>query len=324
MYERFIAELKSYSKAIRILSKGYLPISLIPPSKLEQILNQVKLALAKTKINTMIYRLYLYYDMKLVMFGIDNQKNLIIPFLVFVQPYTQTRLTLYQVETVPVPILDTNNKAQSYAQLKIEKPYIALNVFAVFAAALLAVVIMFIIIYIISGQSKLKTLVANIALQCVKAIEAVDPKGQQNCEFGLLKLLMILNLIIITLIAFTKLKKSRIFQCHFFSNMVNIKLFIADTKSYVPLELNKLAGNVHLFKLTGTLLLDNVTLKKNWIWDVLEVNWDDVHVTLNEREINLPMSLVIPIEYKMTIRKLFRKKNSLHLYIMLKQRKSSG
>ena len=49
MYERFIAELKSYSKAIRILSKGYLPISLIPPSKLEQILEQVKLALAKTK-----------------------------------------------------------------------------------------------------------------------------------------------------------------------------------------------------------------------------------------------------------------------------------
>ena len=30
MYERLIAELKSYSKAIRVLSKGYLPISLIP------------------------------------------------------------------------------------------------------------------------------------------------------------------------------------------------------------------------------------------------------------------------------------------------------
>ena len=35
MYESFIAELRSYSKAIRILSKGYLPLSLIPPSKLE-------------------------------------------------------------------------------------------------------------------------------------------------------------------------------------------------------------------------------------------------------------------------------------------------
>ena len=47
MYERFIVELKSYSKAIRILLKGYLPISLLPPSKLETILQQVKLALGK-------------------------------------------------------------------------------------------------------------------------------------------------------------------------------------------------------------------------------------------------------------------------------------
>ena len=65
--------------------------------------------------------------MTLEMFGIDNQKNLIIQFPVFVQPYTQTRLTLYQIEMVPFPILDANNKAQSYTQLKIEKPYIALN-----------------------------------------------------------------------------------------------------------------------------------------------------------------------------------------------------
>ena len=100
--------------------------------------------------------------------------------------------------------------------------------------------------------------------------------------------------------------------------MVKIKLFIADTESYVPLELNKLARNVHPFKLTGALLLDNVILKKNWILDVLEVNWNDVCVTLNEREINLPMSPVMPIEYKLKVRKLFRKGESLHLYIMLK------
>ena len=61
MYERFITELRSYSKAIRVLSKGYLPISLIPPSKLEQILEQVKLALAKTnkEYDLVLNRLYL-------------------------------------------------------------------------------------------------------------------------------------------------------------------------------------------------------------------------------------------------------------------------
>ena len=129
MYKKCINELRSYSKAIRILSKGYLPISLIPPSKLQAILQQVQAAI--TKLNQdyeiVLNRLYLYYDMKLVTFGIDYQKNLIIQFPVFVQPYMQSKLTLYQVETVPVPILDNGNTVQSYTQLKIEKPYIALN-----------------------------------------------------------------------------------------------------------------------------------------------------------------------------------------------------
>ena len=76
-------------------------------------MEQVKIAIAKTvkDYELVLNRLHLYYDMKLVMFGIDNQKNLIIQFLVFVQPYTQTKWTLYQIETVPVPILDANNKA---------------------------------------------------------------------------------------------------------------------------------------------------------------------------------------------------------------------
>ena len=65
--------------------------------------------------------------MKLVTCGIDNQGNLIIQFPVFVEPYTQTRSTLYQIGTVPMPILDANNEAQSYTQLRIEKPYIAVN-----------------------------------------------------------------------------------------------------------------------------------------------------------------------------------------------------
>ena len=65
--------------------------------------------------------------MKLVTFGIDSQKNLIIKFPVFVQPYTQTKLTLYQIETVQVPNLDASNKIHSYTHLKIEKQYIALN-----------------------------------------------------------------------------------------------------------------------------------------------------------------------------------------------------
>ena len=65
--------------------------------------------------------------MKLVTFGIDSQRNLIVQFPVFIQPYTQKRLVMYQIETVPVPILDKNKQVHSYTELKIEKPYITLN-----------------------------------------------------------------------------------------------------------------------------------------------------------------------------------------------------
>ena len=85
MYEKFITVLRSHSKAIRILSKGYLPITSITPPKLEAILKQVQMAIAKTNqdYELVLNRSYPYYDMKLVMFGIDYQKNLIIQFLIF-------------------------------------------------------------------------------------------------------------------------------------------------------------------------------------------------------------------------------------------------
>ena len=43
------------------------------------------------------------------------------------QPYTQKPLILYQLEIVPVPIIDKNTKANSYTELQIKEPFIALN-----------------------------------------------------------------------------------------------------------------------------------------------------------------------------------------------------
>ena len=114
---------------VRILAKGYLQISLITPYKLQEILNSVKETLTKSNpdYDIVTKRLHLYYDMKLVTFGIDRDQNLIIQFPVFIQQYTQQLLILYQLETVPVPIVDKNSNAHSYTELKIKKPYIALN-----------------------------------------------------------------------------------------------------------------------------------------------------------------------------------------------------
>ena len=58
--------------------------------------------------------------MQLVTFGIDKDRNLIIQFPVFIQPYTQQPLKMYQLETVPVPVLDQNDKVQSYTHLQVK------------------------------------------------------------------------------------------------------------------------------------------------------------------------------------------------------------
>ena len=111
------------------MAKGYLPISLITPSESRKILTDVKIAIRKTNpdYDLVIDRLDLYYNMQLVIFCINKDKNLIIQFPVFIQPYTQQPLILYQIETIPVPIIDKNTQPQSYMHLQVNKPYIALN-----------------------------------------------------------------------------------------------------------------------------------------------------------------------------------------------------
>ena len=129
LYRELITQLRSYVSAIRVLAKGYLPTTLITPSKSQGILIEVKKSLQHTNPDyaLVLERLHLYYDMQLVIFGIDSDMNLVIQFPVFMQPYTQKPLILYQLETVPVLILDTNTEVQSYTHLKVTKPYLALN-----------------------------------------------------------------------------------------------------------------------------------------------------------------------------------------------------
>ena len=108
-------------------------------------------------------------------------------------------------------------------------------------AGILSVILTFVIIYMLCGQSKLKSVLANMALHCVKTIEAATLKENENCEFGLIKFLIILNLAITIHLVLIKIMKSRVFQGCLFTNMVNVNLFIADTQSYVPSDLNRIA-----------------------------------------------------------------------------------
>ena len=44
-------------------------------------------------------------------------------------------------------------------------------------------------------------------------------------------------------------------------------------------------GSIDLFKITGTLTHENVKLKLNILWDVIELDWKEVHMTLHGNKI---------------------------------------
>ena len=102
LYRELITQLHTYVSAIRIPTKGYLPNTLLKQDKLQEILTEVKnsLHISNPHYSLVLDRLHLYYDMQLITFGIDEDMNLVIQFLVFIQPYTQKPLVLYQLETV--------------------------------------------------------------------------------------------------------------------------------------------------------------------------------------------------------------------------------
>ena len=75
-------------------------------------------------------------------------------------------------------------------------------------------------------------------------------------------------------------------------------LFISDTQYSVPIKLSRIAGSIHSFKITGKLTPEHIKLKRNILWDIIELGWKDINMTLNGSKINLPASVIILLRDK--------------------------
>ena len=193
----------------------------------------------------------------------------------------------------------------------------------IFTASLITLIISLIIIYVLYGQSKLKALVTNIAMQRIKTVEAADMSDilcTCKTQWYIMGMLIIITLGMLYLVT-NKLRKTSFCKGRLFSNNTKILPFISNTHSYIPIKLCRVAGSIHLFKIRGQLNPEHVKLKKNWIWDVLEIDWSDISIALNNNQIGLPSSVIIPFKERYRARKLLRK-HPLLFYIMLKQGKT--
>ena len=132
----------------------------------------------------------------------------------------------------------------------------------VFVSSVISLISTTLIVYLFCKHKQIRTLMTSLILHKIKNVEASS--NETNSEFKTLAYigitLTILSLIIVTFLHYRKL---RFCKGQKFSNVVKIMLFISDIQNYVPIKLCKTAGNIHLFKIRGTLKPGEVKLNKN-------------------------------------------------------------
>ena len=194
-----------------------------------------------------------------------------------------------------------------------------------FVTVIISLLVTTLVRYILYKHMKLKMLVSSLALQQMKEVDEVSrqegilPNIECTCKIELYTILM-LSLSHLGLMFFfhSMYMKTKLCRGHLLSNAVKIMLFTSDEQYYVPIKLCRTPESIHLFKIRGTLVPENVKLKYYLIWDIIETDRKEVNMTLHGNKINLPKSVTIKFHDKFKIRHII-KREPLLFHIMLKQ-----
>ena len=137
--------------------------------------------------------------------------------------------------------------------------------------AITLVIVMFIVIKLIFKGEKMQTLLANLAV--IRGVKAVSKEIETiDKEYWIIIIWLSFIILCVLFLTIEKLYRMPIFRKYHYSNTIKIMIFISDIKSYVPIKLCKTSGSVHLFKLMDSINKENITLHKNTLWDVMEID----------------------------------------------------
>ena len=211
--------------------------------------------------------------------------------------------------------LDNEEEKESFIGTSIFD-HLAFNVF-IFIMAVILVIIMFIVIKLMFKGENMQVLVAKLAM--IRGVKVITKEIEStDKEYWIIIIWLSFILLCVLFLTIEKLYRMPMFKKYRYSNTIKIMLFISDIKLYVPIKLCKTSGSIHLFKLTGSINRENITLHKNTLWDIMEIDWRPITVTLSGNVINLPGSVIIPFRDKFKIRWIV-KSQPLLLHLMLKQ-----
>ena len=194
------------------------------------------------------------------------------------------------------------------------------NIF-MFTSSIISIITIMLVIYLFCKHKHIRTIVASLILHKPKEVEAKSNLNSEtiNPECGTLAYIgMALTILSMVTVTFLHYRKSKLCRGYRFSNVVKVVLFISDVQNYIPIKLCKTSGGIHLFKIKGTLKPGNIKLNRNNLWDMLEINWNEIMLTFNDNKIDLPKIITVKMQDKIRVRRMINKE-LINFHMMIRQ-----
>ena len=156
-----------------------------------------------------------------------------------------------------------------------------------FTSSIISIITITLVIYLFCKHKHIRTIVVSLILHKAKEVEAKLTTETDNSECSALAYIGM------AIVIFLHYRKSKFCKGYRFSNVVKIVLFISDVQYYILIKLCKTSGSLHLFKIKGTLKPEDMKLNKNYLWDMLEINWNGINLSFNGNETDLPKIIMI-------------------------------
>ena len=178
-----------------------------------------------------------------------------------------------------------------------------------------------IIVYVAVKGSRLRSMLSSVALfRAHTNAMSLKPPPIAVCQDTTLTLvvtfLTFLGLIIYISKHLHKFKT--LWQGYRFSQYSHMQMFISRDEYYVPISIVRKTGTFALYEQTRTLQPDKLTLQRRCIWDSLHIDWDEMPIKYNHKELSVPTDYLIPITHKYALRKIMSN-GQYHIHFKVKQ-----
>ena len=201
------------------------------------------------------------------------------------------------------------------------------------------------------NQRKMKTLVSAMALHQTKPIEAVAastsvPAEQIEAQTtasipSLLEKLTAMDIptnhmtklvchdpwvsfvvTVITIIGvvvyvYRSCRSMSFLKGHKFASICHVHIIFCNNTRYVPLKIGHYIASSFLFQYNELPLVENITLHKHCLWEILHVEWDEERIHYKDRSIPLREHLNVPLKDKIRLRWIL--KRNYQVMYMVKQ-----